>query len=70
MDELLIRVLVRLVRVHDELGEAAFEDAAHGALMGIGKAAHRAAEAQRGLRPPPSRDGSVVIFCPKRPKHS
>lgn len=35
MDELLIRVLTRLLRVHDEFGEAGFQDAAHRALVAI-----------------------------------
>lgn len=35
MDELLIRIMTRLVRVHDEMGERCFEEAAHRALVTI-----------------------------------
>ena len=48
MDDLLIRVLTRLVRVHDELGEGAFEDAAHRALVAIALAVQVEANRRAG----------------------
>lgn len=48
MDELLIRVLTRLLRVHDELGEESFEEAAHRALVAIALAVQCDAERKAG----------------------
>ena len=44
MDDLLIRVLTRLIRIHDEFGERTFEHAANRALLAIALAAHSEAE--------------------------
>lgn len=56
MDErLLIRVVARLVRVHDELGDETFDDAVRGCLVAIGRSAMRAAEGNRDME-------NVVIF--------
>lgn len=61
MDELLIRVLTRLLRVHDELGDTAFEDAAHRALVAIALAVQFEADRKAGaLDPLP--DEAVVPF--------
>lgn len=61
MDDLLIRVLTRLLRVHEELGEASFEDAAHRALVAIALAVRAEAEDRAGCSDtPPS--GAVVSF--------
>lgn len=49
MDELLIRVLTRLLRVHDELGEESFEEAAHRALVAIALAVQYDAERKAGV---------------------
>ena len=48
MDDLLIRVLTRLLRVHDELGESSFEEAAHRALVAIALAVQVEAERKAG----------------------
>ena len=61
MDELLIRVLTRLLRVHDELGEESFEDAAHRALVAIALAVQFEAERKAG-GPAPRSDQQVVPF--------
>ncbi len=61
MDELLIRVLTRLLRVHDELGEESFEDAAHRALVAIALAVKFEAERKAG-GPAPRADRQVVPF--------
>lgn len=44
MDELLIRVMTRLVRVYDELGEDSFERAANRALVTIARSVQLDAE--------------------------
>lgn len=49
MDDLLIRIMTRLVRVHDELGEAAFETAANRALVTIARSVQLDAEARAGM---------------------
>jgi len=60
MDELLIRVLVGLVRVHEELGERSFEKAAHRALVSIAKTVQLDAE-ERACASDAAR-GDVVRF--------
>jgi len=60
MDELLIRVLPRLLRVHEELGEHSFEEAAHRALLAIALSVRDEAEARAGEHP--KRDAAVVSF--------
>lgn len=42
-DHLLLRVLVRLLRVRDGLGEEAFAQAAHRALLAIARSVHEGA---------------------------
>ncbi len=65
MDELLIRVMVGLVRVHDELGERSFERAAHRALVSIARTVQLDAEERAGV--PDPLDGQVVPFpLPRR----
>lgn len=49
MDETLIRIMTRLVRVHDELGEAAFENAANRALVTIARSVQLDAERKAGI---------------------
>jgi hypothetical protein len=61
MDELLIRVLTRLVRVHDELGERSFEDAAQRALVAIAMAVQIEANRRAGV-PEVVPHGDVVHF--------
>jgi hypothetical protein len=48
-DELLIRVLTRLLRVHDELGDKAFEEAAHRSLVAIAVSVQTEAGRKAGL---------------------
>lgn len=59
MDELLIRVLTRLVRVHDELGEDSFERAANRALVTIARSVQVDAERKAGIVAPTFGDGVV-----------
>ena len=60
MDELLIRVLTRLLRVHEELGDKSFEEAAHRALLAIALSVRDEAEARAGDHP--KRNAAVVNF--------
>ncbi|MVS98870.1 hypothetical protein [Devosia marina] len=62
MDELLIRVLTRLLRVHDELGEESFEEAAHRALVAIALAVQFEADRKAGTLKPTTVEGGVVAF--------
>jgi hypothetical protein len=62
MDELLIRVLTRLLRVHDELGTDSFEDAAHRALVAIALAVQCDAERKAGVSDGSRIDQQVVPF--------
>jgi hypothetical protein len=39
-DQLLLRVLIRLLRVRDQLGEAAFAEAVHRSLIAIARSVH------------------------------
>lgn len=61
MDDLLIRVLTRLLRVNDELGAPAFEDAAHRALVAIALAVQFEASRKAGLKDVHT-DDQVVPF--------
>ncbi|MBD8066047.1 hypothetical protein IC608_11240 [Devosia sp. PTR5] len=63
MDELLIRVLTRLLRVHDELGEESFEEAAHRALLAIALTVQCDAERKVGI-PEEERTGQQVVRFP------
>ena len=66
MDELLIRIMTRLVRVYDELGEESFENAANRALVTIARSVQIDAERKAGLEGPSLGDG-VVPFPVKGP---
>lgn len=56
MDErLLIRIVARLVRIHDELGDEFYQDAVRACLVAIGRTAMRAAEGTADM-------DNVVIF--------
>jgi hypothetical protein len=59
MDELLIRVMTRLVRVHDEMGERCFEEAAHRALVTIARSVQLDAERRIRIEPPNLGEGVV-----------
>lgn len=59
MDELLIRVMTRLVRVYDELGEDSFERAANRALVTIARSVQLDAERKAGIVEPAMGDGVV-----------
>jgi hypothetical protein len=61
MDEMLIRVMTRLVRVHDELGEEAFANASNRALVAIARSVQLDAEQKAGLEQP-SFGASVLRF--------
>lgn len=60
MDELLIRVMVGLVRAHEELGERSFEKAAHRALVSIAKTVQLDAEERAGISATPA--SAIVPF--------
>lgn len=68
MDDLLIRVLTRLLRVHEELGEESFEDAAHRALVAIALAVRAEAENRAGCSET-SDASSVVPFPLAKARH-
>ncbi|SMQ85906.1 hypothetical protein SAMN06295905_3201 [Devosia lucknowensis] len=61
MDDLLIRVLTRLVRVHDELGQESFEHAANRALVSIARSVQLDAERQAQMGQPKLDEG-VILF--------
>jgi hypothetical protein len=62
MDELLIRVLTRLLRVHEELGDESFEEAAHRALLAIALTVQCDAERKAGVDGRPDASQQVVPF--------
>lgn len=62
MDDLLIRIMTRLVRVHDELGERCFEEAAQRALVTIARTVQLDAERKVGIEPPDF--GETVVPFP------
>ena len=59
MDDILVRVLTRLLRVNDELGEIAFERAANRALVAIARSVQVEAERKSGIDEPDLGDGVV-----------
>lgn len=61
MDDLLIRVLTRLLRVNEEMGERAFEDAAQRALVAIALAVQVEAHRKLGINGP-ALDEQIVPF--------
>ncbi len=64
MDEMLIRVMTRLVRIYDELGEESFENAANRALVTIARSVQIDAERKAGLEGPKLGDGVVPFPLP------
>ena len=69
MDEMLIRIMTRLVRVHDELGEDAFTSAASRALVAIARSVQLDAERKAGLEEPPLGKGVVRFPLPISPRN-
>jgi hypothetical protein len=68
MDDLLIRIMTRLVRVYDELGEESFENAANRALVTIARSVQLDAERKAGMAGPAMGDG-VVPFPSAGARH-
>lgn len=64
MDEMLIRVMTRLVRIYDELGEKSFENAANRALVSIARSVQLDAERKAGVERPSLGDGVVPFPVP------
>ena len=64
MDELLIRVMTRLVRIYDELGEESFKNAASRALVTIARSVQLDTERKAGLEGPSLGDGVVPFPLP------
>jgi hypothetical protein len=61
MDDLLIRVLTRLLRVHEEMGERCFEEAAQRALVAIARTVQVEASRKLGIHGP-ALDQQIVPF--------
>lgn len=57
MDDLLIRIITRLVRVHDEMGQQCFEDAAQRSLVAIARTVQIEAGKKAGMELPELGDG-------------
>lgn len=57
MDELLVRIMTRLVRVYDELGPESFENAANRALVTIARSVQVDAERKAGVNEPSLGEG-------------
>lgn len=70
MDELLIRVMVNLVRVHDELGETSFESAANRALVSIARSVQLDAERDAGMVQPSLGEGVIPFPTAGSQRHS
>jgi hypothetical protein len=66
-DQLLLGVLIRLLRVRDELGEAAFADAVHRSLIAIARSVHD--QACHDTRAGEIGPGSDVIRFPLARRH-
>lgn len=64
MDEMLIRVMTRLVRIYDELGEESFENAANRAMVTIARSVQLDAERKAGLEGPKLGEGVVPFPVP------
>ncbi|MDV3251124.1 hypothetical protein DevBK_07275 [Devosia sp. BK] len=62
MNDLLIKVIVRLAGVHDSLGPQAFEKAAKRALVGIATAVKDEGEERAGIDGSGRKCGTVVRF--------
>ena len=65
-DELLIRVLTRLLRVQDELGNKAFEEAAHRSLVAIATSVQAEASRRAGIAEPNLGDAIVQFPLERR----
>ena len=63
MDDLLLKVLTRLVTIYETLGRRVFEDAARRALFGIGAAAKQEAERVAG-KSSTGKTAAVVVPFP------
>jgi hypothetical protein len=61
MDEMLIRLMTRLVRIYDELGEQSFQNAANRAMLTIARSVQIDAERKAGMEERSLGD-SVVPF--------
>ena len=59
MDDLLIRIMVNLVRVHEELGDESFQNAAQRVLVTIARSVQIDAERKVGIGPRHLGDGVV-----------
>ncbi|GAB5426662.1 MAG: hypothetical protein Devi2KO_01210 [Devosia indica] len=65
MDETLIRIMTRLVRVHDEMGERCFEEAAQRALVTIARTVQIEASRRAGVDEPALAEGVLPFPAPK-----
>jgi len=66
MDELLLRVLSRLIGIHASLGAEVYRDAVRRALVGVATAAQIEAERRAGSERPAQGIGTVVRFPLRR----
>ena len=64
MDDLLIKVVVRLASVYESLGVQVYSRAAHNALLGIARAVHEEAEEKASWRRRRLTVGPVVVPFP------
>jgi hypothetical protein len=64
-ERLLVRVLTRLVQVHEGFGDDCFKTAAHNALVAIARAAHEQAVEMVGLQL-----GTNVVKLPVQGRNS
>ncbi|KKB09469.1 hypothetical protein [Devosia chinhatensis] len=70
MDDLLIRIITRLVRVHDEMGQKCFEDAAQRSLVAIARTVQVEAGRKAGLEQPSLGDGVLPFPLPNERKNA
>lgn len=68
MDDFLIRIITRLVRVHDEMGQECFEDAAQRSLVAIARTVQIEAGRKAGMKQPELGDG-VLPFPVTRSRY-
>lgn len=68
MEEMLVHVLVRLVRIGDSLGDEAFERAVARTLLAIGQVALEEAEANEPDRSERERSASIIPFPGPAPR--
>lgn len=70
MDEMLQRLVTRLIVTEVELGGEAYREAVQGALRAVARAALDHAEREMGLVPPQNVGGPVIPFpLAKRRRH-